>query len=629
VEWNEFVQRLARELTHLPDSAFLVVQMPGGLPYVQAMRSSEGLSAEVVSNEFLPMPMRLGPEQEERLTEVGWRPPGQDGHLNWWRQVRLPAEFDDFTPEEAIACGRLAGAMATALNEVFHVRSPFDLEYHANQNGPDNGPIELPYFGLRPAESADPSRTGRIPATHSPAGTTPSVTAPSLTSPPVVSPASAAPAGPAVPGRSVVAPSPGAFPAGAPSAGTFPAGVSSAGAFSVATAPAEAPGAPLTPSALARPVQPGPAHPGSAQPGSAQPGPAHSAPADPGPARPAPAPPGPAHSGPVFPEPAPALSATPSGAELESLLAGAKERGDQRAYFQLLLLADLVMPSTGDPQAERFATANFDDGTYVLAFTSRNAMEQSLRGQAGFHRRTTFVELAKNWPKPEWRLAVNAGLPNAAYIDSDTINRLAEEEGAADDLRLAVAAVPSRSAAPAERRQEPAPEPEPAEPAPRKTARTIMQKVVPHQHMSHYLDNAYDQVAGYVHRVQDVGRLETPEQLVRGLGLTYEGSPFSDQDETVHVIRWPVVKGSLYRAPYGGQDEAAMRKVPDGWVVEKPPFLGTGYAPGEGEAIPEFKIDSQRLPHGAEMYRVDSSGAHTFVAYFDTDHRRWIKVQGA
>jgi hypothetical protein len=387
------------------------------------------------------------------------------------------------------------------------------------------------------------------------------------------------------------------------------------------------------------------------------------------------------------------LGAVRSEAELEGLLTGAKERGDQRTYFELLLTADLVMPSTGDPAAERFATTAFDDGIYVLAFTSRAAMERSLRGQAGFHRRTTFAELARNWPKPEWRLAINAGLPNAAYIDSNSITRLADAERAAGPPQtpavpsaqatlaspvpaappaptsaavsalVASALTPASPPAPAATpfpaasssapvaasapsapasasdggagtryRRDPAPEPEPApreNPPPRATGPTIMQKVVPHQHVSHYLDNAYDQVAGYVHRVRDVSRLDTPGKLVRGLGLTYEGSPFSDQDEAVHVIRWPVVKGALYRAPYGGQDEAAMRRVPEGWVVERPPFLGTGYAPGEAESVSEFKIDSQRLPHGAEMYRLDRSGKRTFVAFFDADHRHWIKVQGA
>jgi hypothetical protein len=252
-------------------------------------------------------------------------------------------------------------------------------------------------------------------------------------------------------------------------------------------------------------------------------------------------------------------------------------------------------------------------------------METSLGEQAGYHRRTMFVDLARNWPKPEWRLAINAGLPTAAYIDSDTITRLADEERAAAPSQASPLPRPATRAAEPELRPEPT---QRGERALRKTGPTIMQKVVQHQHVNHYLENAYDQVAGYVHRVQDVLRLDTPERLVRGLGLTYEGSRFSDWDEAIYVIRWPAVKSALFRPPYGGQDEAAMRKAPQGWVIEKPPFLGTGYAPGQAEAILEFKIDSQRLPHGSEMYRIDRSGAQTFVAFFDADHRQWIKVQG-
>jgi T3SS (YopN, CesT) and YbjN peptide-binding chaperone 3/SseB protein N-terminal domain len=596
VEWNEFVQRLARELTHLPASAFLVVQMPGGFPYVQAMRGSDGLSAEVVSNEFLPGPMRLGPRQEDRLAEIGWLPPEQDGHLNWWRQVRLSAEFDDFTPQEAIACGRLADAMATALSEVFRVRSPLDLEYHANQNGPDNGPIELPYFGLRPAEIASADEDDRPTVTDSPV-VTPSAAAASASAPSV--PASSVPA-PSVPAPSVPAPL-------VPSV----TGASTAPSSSVAAAAVGISG-PRTPP-----------HPGRLR----------QAPPEPAAPTRAAVPSG----GEAVPS---AAEAVPSAAELDALLAAAKERGDQRSYFELLLTAELVMPSTGDPKAERFTTATLDGATYVLAFTSRRAMAQSLRARAAFDRRTTFAELARNWPGPEWRLAINAGLPSAAYLDSAGVTRLADEERAAGRSQATAAVPPAPARTPTSatghrpHRQKPVAEPaaEPApqhEPPPHETGPTIMQKVIPHQHVSHYLESAYDQVAGYVHRVQDVQRYDTPERLVRGLGLTYEGSPFSDQDEAVHVIRWPAVKGSLYRAPYGGQDEATMRRVPEGWVIEKPPFLGTGYAPGEGEGVPEFKTDSQRLPHGAQMYRLDQSGARTFVAFFDADHRRWIKVRRA
>ncbi len=52
-----------------------------------------------------------------------------------------------------------------------------------------------------------------------------------------------------------------------------------------------------------------------------------------------------------------------------------------------------------------------------------------------------------------------------------------------------------------------------------------------------------------------------------------------------------------------------MGIIPGGWVIERAPFPGSGYAPGDGPAIPEFKIESQRLPHGAELYRLDARGA--------------------
>ncbi|QFG21016.1 hypothetical protein [Actinomadura sp. WMMB 499] len=157
----------------------------------------------------------------------------------------------------------------------------------------------------------------------------------------------------------------------------------------------------------------------------------------------------------------------------------------------------------------------------------------------------------------------------------------------------------------------------------------VMQKVVRGDHVRHYLEGGYDLVAGYVHRFEDVRELGTPAAVVRALGLVYEGSPFSPADEEVFVIRWAAVKPPLFRRPLGGIDEWSMGIVPGGWVIEKAPFPGSGYAPGEGPSIPEFKIDSQRLPHGAELYRLDSQGVERLVAVFDTDLRQWhVKLPG-
>jgi hypothetical protein len=65
-----------------------------------------------------------------------------------------------------------------------------------------------------------------------------------------------------------------------------------------------------------------------------------------------------------------------------------------------------------------------------------------------------------------------------------------------------------------------------------------------------------------------------------------------------------------------------------GWVIERPPFRGNGFAPGESsDVIAEFKVDSARLPHGAQMWRLNRGG-ETLVALLDADGPRWVPVDG-
>ena len=155
-----------------------------------------------------------------------------------------------------------------------------------------------------------------------------------------------------------------------------------------------------------------------------------------------------------------------------------------------------------------------------------------------------------------------------------------------------------------------------------------MQKAIPPEHVTHYLEGGYDLVAGYVHLLRDVRDLNTPAKLVRRLGLVYKGTPFDAGDEAIHVIRWPAHKPVLFRPPLGGIDEWSMETIPGGWVIENAPFTGSGHAPGDGPEIPEFKIASQRLPHGAEMYRIERSGQETLIGGYDADLRRWLLVPG-
>jgi hypothetical protein len=295
---------------------------------------------------------------------------------------------------------------------------------------------------------------------------------------------------------------------------------------------------------------------------------------------------------------------------VEAKMAEALARGDEEAFLRLLVGAELVLPVSVVPGSSRWGTVTIDGEVYLVAYTSWAAMMRSTEGEFDQFQTMTFSELAGHWPDPRWRLVLDPGLPIAAHLPTNLIRQLAggefnpvggaagEPEGAAD----------------------PATEPAEADAA----GPTVMQKVIPRAQVPFYLDKGYDWVAGYVHRWQDVAELTTVPDLVENLGLGYPGSPFSAYDDAVFVLRWTAYRAELYRAPLGGTDEESMRSVPGGWVVEHPPFTGTGYVSHSRLAIPEYKINSIRLPHQAEMWRIGADGEHHFVAVYDADDQRWL-----
>ena len=165
-------------------------------------------------------------------------------------------------------------------------------------------------------------------------------------------------------------------------------------------------------------------------------------------------------------------------------------------------------------------------------------------------------------------------------------------------------------------------EPTPSGPAP-STSTIIMQKPIAPSQVDYYLERGYDRASGFVHRAAEIAHLRTPEELYSTLGLSYTGSPFERDAADIYVLRWAAHRGDLYRIPYGGQHEAGMRAM-QGWMIERAPFRGNGFAPAErGEVIAEFKVDSIRLPHGAQMWRLTSTGERMLVAVLDADECTW------
>jgi YD repeat-containing protein len=227
-----------------------------------------------------------------------------------------------------------------------------------------------------------------------------------------------------------------------------------------------------------------------------------------------------------------------------------------------------------------------------------------------------FTQLIHAWPHETLSFAVNPGTPIGATLPGGQIVALAswaDEVGLTDE--------PPEQAAPAT-------EAEPAERSvpPQQTGPIVMQKTISGQQVPYYLDRGYDRVSGFVHRATEVSHLRTPAELYNALGLSYSDSPFKPDDAEVYVLRWAAHRGNLYRIPYGGQHEAAMHAM-QGWVIERSPFRGNGFAPSESrDVIAEFKVDSVRLPHGAELWRVDRDGNGKLVAKFDADGPRWERV---
>jgi len=288
--------------------------------------------------------------------------------------------------------------------------------------------------------------------------------------------------------------------------------------------------------------------------------------------------------------------------EVETRLLAAVQADDQDAFAAILSGAELFLPispeaAAGDEPVS-WATAVLEGRTQLMAFTSPAALTRATRGAVQHCRTTTFRALAAAWPDPTWDLFLDPFLTLESQIASGDVVRWATED-LVDHLDATVDA----DAAPA----------------------TVVQKVLSLDRLVRYLQENDHRVGGYVHRLQDVAHLDTPARLVEALALDYPGSPVSAADEMVFALRWPVVGVELFRSPYGGTDADAMRAM-GGWVVEAPPFTGTGFVPMTVPPIQEYKLDSIRLPHRAEIFRIDRDAEEILIAIYDADRDGWLLV---
>jgi hypothetical protein len=312
----------------------------------------------------------------------------------------------------------------------------------------------------------------------------------------------------------------------------------------------------------------------------------------------------------------------------ESLLTAAGD-GSTDTFLSTLLLARVLLPVATDskagakPGADGFVwrTETIDGNPYVVVFTSPERQAEHLRPD---HETVTvkFVQLISRWPHEDWSFAVNPGTPVGAKLPGAQIVALASW---AAEVGLDAGDEPVAPPAPIAEAPRPTPAPAAVDPA----LPTMMQKTIAPSQVDYYLERGYDRVSGFVHRAAEVAHLTTPAQLFTALGLGYANSPFKADAAEVYVLRWPAYRPSLYRIPYGGQNETAMRAM-EGWVIERAPFRGNGFAPGEGsDVIAEFKVDSARLPHDAQLWLIRADGSERVVAILDADAPGWTRVGDA
>ncbi|MFV2097064.1 SseB family protein [Micromonospora sp. LOL_014] len=335
-------------------------------------------------------------------------------------------------------------------------------------------------------------------------------------------------------------------------------------------------------------------------------------------------------SGPVVEEPPSGPAFEPAN-DVERDLVAAAGGGGSNSFLSTLLLAKVLLPVSESsvagsrPGDEGFTwrTETAADGTFVVVFTSPERIAEHFDTPVETVE-VKFVQLIRRWPDPQWSFVINPGTPVGAKLPGTEIVGLASW---AAEVGLGVEEVDVEQPAEPQPGASAAPKPAVSSGPDVPGQPTTMQKTVAASQVGYYLDRGYDRVSGFVHRAAEVAHLDTPAKLYAALGLGYAGSPFAPDADEIFVLRWPAYRPSLYRIPYGGQNENAMRAM-EGWVIERPPFRGNGFAPGESsDVVAEFKVDGIRLPHGSQLWRLGADGTGTLVARLDADETAWQRVK--
>src|SRR5690606_6668001 len=188
----------------------------------------------------------------------------------------------------------------------------------------------------------------------------------------------------------------------------------------------------------------------------------------------------------------------------EQRLAEAFEAGETAVCLGMLRHTELGLPAERPGPPYPWPTVTGPDRTWLIAYTSQEAMRVATGGAVEHARSTTLVELAAGWPDPRWGLAANPGPPVSFFLASGTVARLA---------------VPSRAQA---RRAGPPPAP------------PVRQTVAPVDDLYSYPAGGATPRSPYCHHARDVAYIATPATLRDALIRSDEEGSLSG-DGSLHV----------------------------------------------------------------------------------------------
>lgn len=153
----------------------------------------------------------------------------------------------------------------------------------------------------------------------------------------------------------------------------------------------------------------------------------------------------------------------------------------------------------------------------------------------------------------------------------------------------------------------------------------FIQKVIDPATAQRYLanlvvDGGFDaqRVRGFVTTASDTVHLTTPGEIFDGLALNYSGTPFNPDEQTVAVLRLPADANVV--------DNVSVPQATSlgGSYDAPPPYTGNGFTATGASVIPEYQLESVRLPAGTEMWEVTQSGTQRLIGVYDGG--TWVVV---